>query len=75
FASITIIDRKEEQQLLAIVRLLENEERVLEAIKELDLVNAQHHVKNEFLINTSKLLKDPINNVANMNKILEQNKS
>lgn len=75
FVSITIIDRKEEQQLLAIVRLLENEERVLEAIKELDLVNAQHHVKNEFLINTSKLLKDPINNIANMNKILENNKS
>lgn len=75
FVSITIIDRKEEQQLLAIVRLIENEERVLEAIKELDLVNVQHHVKNEFLINTSKLLKDPINNIANMNKILENNKS
>ena len=75
FASLTIIDRKEQNQLLVIVRLLENEERVLEAIKELDLVNAQHYVKNEFLINTSKLLKEPINHVVKINEVLEQNKS
>lgn len=75
YVGITIIDMKEENQLLAIIRLLENEERVLEAIKELDLVNAQHHVKNEFLINTSKCLKKPIENISNVNTSLELNKS
>lgn len=75
YLGITIIDMKEENQLLAIIRLLENEERVLEAIKELDLVNAQHHVKNEFLINTSKCLKNPIENISRINASLELNKS
>lgn len=71
---ITIKDIKEENQLMVIIRPLEYEDRILEAIKELDLVNVQHHVKNEFLINTSKCLKDPIENIISINKILEANK-
>ncbi|CEJ74744.1 two-component sensor histidine kinase [[Clostridium] sordellii] len=72
--ALTIIDMKEENQFLVLIRLLDNEERVLEAIKELDLVNNQHHVKNEFLINTSKCLKDPIENISKINDKLEKNK-
>ncbi|GAA0105531.1 sporulation-associated two-component system sensor histidine kinase [Paraclostridium sordellii] len=72
--ALTIIDMKEENQFLVLIRLLDNEERVLEAIKELDLVNNQHHVKNEFLINTSKCLKDPIENISKINYKLEKNK-
>ncbi|WP_195346153.1 ATP-binding protein [Paraclostridium sordellii] len=72
--ALTIIDMKEENQFLVLIRLLDNEERVLEAIKELDLVNNQHHVKNEFLINTSKCLKDPIENISKINDKLERNK-
>jgi signal transduction histidine kinase len=71
---ITIADMDKENQLMVIIRSLEYEDRVLEAIRELDLVNAQHHVKNEFLINTSKCLKDPIENIISINKILESNK-
>lgn len=72
---MTIKEIKEENQLMVIIRPLEYEDRILEAIKELDLVNVQHHVKNEFLINTSKCLKDPIENIININKTLEVNKS
>lgn len=72
--ALTIIDMKEENQFLVLIRFLDNEERVLEAIKELDLVNNQHHVKNEFLINTSKCLKDPIENISKINDKLEKNK-
>ena len=71
---ITIINMKEEKQLLAIIRPLEQEERIIEAIKELDLINAQYKVKNELLNNTSKLLNEPIASISNINEKLDSNK-
>ncbi len=71
---ITIINMKEENQLLAIIRPLEQEERIIEAIKELDLIKAQHKVKNKLLNNTIKLLNEPIVSISDINKKLDSNK-
>lgn len=72
--SLTIIDTKDENQLVGIVRCLDDEERIKQALKELDSINLQYEVKNDFLTKISQNLNNPINTIATANNLLEYNK-
>lgn len=72
--SLTIIDTKDENQLVGIIRCLDEEERIKKALKELDSINMQYEVKNDFLTTISQNLKNPIKTIATANKLLEANR-
>lgn len=72
--SLTIIDTKEESQLVGVIRCLDEEERIKEALKELDSIKMQYEVKNDFLTTISQNLKNPIGTIATANNLLESNK-
>lgn len=72
--SLTIIDTKDENQLVGIIRCLDEEERIKKALEELDSINMQYEVKNDFLTTISQNLKNPIKTIATANKLLEANR-
>lgn len=72
--SLTMIDTKDENQLVGIIRCLDEEERIKAALEELDSINMQYEVKNEFLTTISQNLKNPIRTIATANNLLESNK-
>ncbi|MGL5753236.1 MAG: ATP-binding protein, partial [Paraclostridium sp.] len=72
--SLTIIDSKDESQLVGVIRCLDEEEKTKERLKELDSIKMQYEVKNEFITTISQNLKTPITTIATANNLLDSNK-
>ena len=73
--SLTMIDVKGEEQLVGIIRCLDEEEKIKLALEELDSIKMQYEVKDNFLTTISQNLRNPIKTISTANNLLENNNS
>lgn len=73
--SMSIIDSKEDNNLVCVVSVLDNEYRSEQMIEKLNEIKDKYKFKTEFLYTISKNLSKPINTIFEVNKILQTNKS
>ena len=73
--SLTMIDVKGEEQLVGIIRCLDEEEKIKLALEELDSIKMQYEVKDNFLTTISQNLRNPIKTISTASNLLENNNS
>ena len=73
--SMSIIDSKDDNNLVCVVSVLDNEYRSEQMIEKLNEIKDKYKFKTEFLYTISKNLDKPINTIFEVNKILQTNKS
>ena len=71
---VAIIDMKEEDNLLVVVRLLDNEYNVEKMEEKLSVIEDKYKFKTEFLSRIAIDLKKPINTIFTVNNILDNDK-
>lgn len=73
--SISITDSIDDKNLICVVSLLDSEYRAEQMIEKLNEVKDKYKFKTEFLYTIANNLKNPINTIFDVNKILQNNKS
>lgn len=72
--SVAIIDIKEEDNLLIVVRTLQDEIKIKEMKQTLSQIKEKYKLKTEFLSSVTRDIKNPINIISNAANILESKK-